>query len=472
MKLSDRVELIEVENSSRTSSKGRAKRPGGAPMSQNWVQMKRRVREALLEELGPKLYAKTKPDELKMVVSGHLDEALENAGVSVPVSQRAKFVAEVTADLLGYGPLEPLLAEPDITEIMCNAYDDIYVERHGKIEHTNAAFMDEAHFRQIIEKIVASVGRRIDESSPMVDARLPDGSRVNAILPPVAVHSPVLTVRRFPAEPLQMKDLINYGSITLDVAMFLEACVRGKLNILVSGGTGTGKTTVLNVLTEFVSENERIVTIEDAAEVRLSQPHVVTLEARPANIEGAGTVTIRDLVRNALRMRPDRILVGEVRGGEALDMLQAMNTGHEGSLTTIHCNSPRDALARLDTMVLMAGYDLPLRAIRQQVAAALDIIIHLDRFGDGSRKVTHVCEVQGMEGDIITLQDIFKYTFAEGGTESARSTGRLRPTGLRPKIIDKLHEAGVQVPPRLFRPGPEDTSNPLRSVTLTNGRRG
>jgi pilus assembly protein CpaF len=317
---------------------------------------------------------------------------------------------------------------------------------------------------------VATVGRRIDESSPMVDARLPDGSRVNAILPPVAVHSPVLTIRRFPAEPYGMKDLINFGSITLDAAMFLEACVRGKLNILVSGGTGTGKTTMLNVLTEFVPESDRIVTIEDAAEIRLHQPHVITLEARPANIEGAGQITIRDLVRNALRMRPDRIVVGEVRGGEALDMLQAMNTGHEGSLTTIHCNSPRDGLARMETMVLMAGYDLPLRAIRSQVASAVDIIIHIDRFGDGSRRVTHISEVQGMEGDIITLQDIYRFNFAEGGTQSARSTGRLRPTGLRPKVVEKLQEAGVNVPPKLFRPTDNEAAaapGSLRAVTGT-----
>ncbi|HEX2180297.1 MAG TPA: CpaF family protein, partial [Actinomycetota bacterium] len=401
MKLSDRVELVEVE-ANRSGSKGGRRRASAGSGSENWGQMKRSVRDALLEELGPRLYQKTKPEELKATVMENLDAALEKAGVSVSLTQRAKFAAEVAADLLGYGPLEELLADPTLTEIMCNAYDDIYVERHGKLEHVSTTFSDEAHLRQIIEKIVATVGRRIDESSPMVDARLPDGSRVNAILPPVAVHSPVLTIRRFPAEPYGMKDLINFGSITLDAAMFLEACVRGKLNILVSGGTGTGKTTMLNVLTEFVPESDRIVTIEDAAEIRLHQPHVITLEARPANIEGAGQITIRDLVRNALRMRPDRIVVGEVRGGEALDMLQAMNTGHEGSLTTIHCNSPRDGLARLETMVLMAGYDLPLRAIRTQIASAVDIIIHIDRFGDGSRRVTHISEVQGMEGDVIT----------------------------------------------------------------------
>jgi pilus assembly protein CpaF len=469
MKLSDRVELVEVE-ANRSGSKGGRRRASAGSGSENWGQMKRSVRDALLEELGPRLYQKTKPEELKATVMENLDAALEKAGVSVSLTQRAKFAAEVAADLLGYGPLEELLADPTLTEIMCNAYDDIYVERHGKLEHVSTTFSDEAHLRQIIEKIVATVGRRIDESSPMVDARLPDGSRVNAILPPVAVHSPVLTIRRFPAEPYGMKDLINFGSITLDAAMFLEACVRGKLNILVSGGTGTGKTTMLNVLTEFVPESDRIVTIEDAAEIRLHQPHVITLEARPANIEGAGQITIRDLVRNALRMRPDRIVVGEVRGGEALDMLQAMNTGHEGSLTTIHCNSPRDGLARLETMVLMAGYDLPLRAIRTQIASAVDIIIHIDRFGDGSRRVTHISEVQGMEGDVITLQDIYRFNFAEGGTQSARSAGRLRPTGLRPKVVEKLQEAGVAVPPKLFRPTGEETvgaAGSLRAVTTT-----
>jgi pilus assembly protein CpaF len=469
MKLSDRVELVEVE-ANRSGSKGGRRRATAGSGSENWGQMKRSVRDALLEELGPRLYQKTKPEELKATVMENLDVALEKAGVSVSLTQRAKFAAEVAADLLGYGPLEELLADPTLTEIMCNAYDDIYVERQGKLEHVSTTFSDEAHLRQIIEKIVATVGRRIDESSPMVDARLPDGSRVNAILPPVAVHSPVLTIRRFPADPYGMKDLINFGSITLDAAMFLEACVRGKLNILVSGGTGTGKTTMLNVLTEFVPESDRIVTIEDAAEIRLHQPHVITLEARPANIEGAGQITIRDLVRNALRMRPDRIVVGEVRGGEALDMLQAMNTGHEGSLTTIHCNSPRDGLARLETMVLMAGYDLPLRAIRSQIASAVDIIIHIERFGDGSRRVTHISEVQGMEGDVITLQDIYRFNFAEGGTQSARSAGRLRPTGLRPKVVEKLQEAGVAVPPKLFRPTGDETvgaAGSLRAVTTT-----
>ena len=451
MKLSERVERVEVDRARVEGKAGKAKRRASSQASDKWGQMKRRVRDALLDDLGPKLYARRDSDQLRSIVSKHLDQALRKAEVSLVSSQRAKFITEVAADLLGYGPLDPLLADPDVTEIMCNAHDEVYVERRGKIEHTSAAFIDESQFRQVIDKIVASVGRRIDESSPMVDARLPDGSRVNAVLPPVAVHGPALTIRRFPETPYEVKDLITFGTITVDVALFLEACVKGKLNVLVSGGTGTGKTTTLNVLSAFVPDGERIVTIEDAAELRLHQPHVVSLESRPANIEGSGQVTIRDLVRNALRMRPDRIIVGEVRGAEALDMLQAMNTGHEGSLTTVHCNSPRDALSRIETMVLMAGYDLPVRAIRQQIASAIDVIVHLGRFGDGSRHIVHVAEVQGMEGEVITLQDVYRYVFADGGRETSRSTGRLRSTGLRPKLVEKLREAGIDVPPKLFR---------------------
>ena len=472
--LSDRVVRMDVENAGQQRLAEPKPQPRLQPAagSSNWGQMKRRVRDALMEELGPKLYTKTKPEELKVVVSQNLQSALASAGVVVSQSQRAKFVAEVTADLLGYGPLEELLADPSITEIMANGYDDIYVERKGKLVHTEVRFTDDSHYRQVIEKIVASVGRRIDEASPMVDARLPDGSRVNAVIPPIAVHGAMLTIRRFPDKPFGMADLIKFGAITPEAAEFLKACVLGKLNMVISGGTGTGKTTMLNVLAAYVPEDERIITIEDAAEMRLRQPHVLTMEARPANIEGAGLVGIRDLVRNALRMRPDRIMVGECRGAEALDMLQAMNTGHEGSLTTIHANSPRDALTRLDTMVLMAGYDLPVRAIRQQVASALDIIIQVARYGDGSRKITHISEVQGMEGDVITLQDIFRYTFTEGGQESARSTGLLVPTGLRPKVVEKLHSRGMQVSPALFRPRSSPSGQGLGTSPSLSERRG
>ena len=455
MSLSERAERVELE-AARTTGKptARAKpqRAAGREPS-NWGQMKRRVRDVLLEDLGPKLSQKMKSEELSSLVSSHLDEALRSAEVSLPPSKRAQFVREVAADLLGYGPLEPLLADPEITEIMCNAIDEIYVERFGKIEQTTANFIDESQFRQVIEKIVARVGRRIDESSPMVDARLPDGSRVNAVIPPVAVHGPILTIRRFPEKAFEVKDLIAFGSLTVDSAVFLEACVRAKLNVLVTGGTGTGKTTILNVISSFIPLDERIITIEDAAELRLNQPHVVSMESRPPNVEGAGEIKIRDLLRNALRMRPDRIIVGEVRGPEALDMLQAMNTGHEGSLTTLHCNSPRDALSRLETLVLMAGFDLPVRAIRNQIASAIDIIVHLDRFGDGSRRATAVTEVQGMESDIITIQDIFHFAFTSGGKESARIAGRLQATGLRPKVIERIREAGLDLPAKLFQPG-------------------
>lgn len=474
MALSDRIERLEEENA-RTRGTKPSRTPAGKTVQANagtsWGQMKRRVRDALMEELGTKLYAKSTSEELNLVVSENLEAALTRAGISLPASQRRKFVNEVTADLLGYGPLEELLADPKLTEIMCNSYNDVYVERAGKLVHTDVTFTDDAHLRQVIEKIVASVGRRIDESSPMVDARLPDGSRVNAVIPPVAVDSPMLTIRRFPATPYKMSDLIGFGALTEEAANFLQQCVLGKLNIIVSGGTGTGKTTLLNVLGDYVPEGERIITIEDAAEIRLSQPHVLRMESRPANIEGAGQIGIRDLVRNALRMRPDRIVVGEVRGGEALDMLQAMNTGHDGSLTTIHSNSPRDGLTRLDTMVLMAGYDLPVRAIRQQVASALDIIVQIARFGDGSRRITHISEIQGMEGDIVTLQDIFRFTFTEGGRQSTQLTGVLKPTGLRPKIIEKLQERGVEVPSRLFRPKTEHTETSRLSNAALGRRR-
>ncbi|MGH2723194.1 MAG: CpaF family protein [Actinomycetota bacterium] len=403
-----------------------------------WSTMKRRVRARVLEEIGPSVSSgRRAPAELWEEVTAVLDRVLAEENAHVTPKARQAFLDELTSDILGYGPLDPFLADPMVNEVMCNAADEIYVEREGVIERTDVQFTDEDQYRAVIDKIVAGVGRRLDESSPMVDARLPDGSRVNAIIPPLAIRAPVLTIRKFRAEPYASKDLINLGTMSMELALFLESCVRGKQNMVISGGTGSGKTTTLNVLSSFVPESERIVTIEDAAELRLRQPHVVSLEYRPPNVEGRGEVTIRDLVRNSLRMRPDRIVVGEVRGGEALDMLQAMNTGHEGSLTTIHANSPRDSLSRLETMVLMAGFDLPVRAIREQIASALELIIHQERLRDGSRRVMEVVEVQGMEGDTIILQTLFAHD---------HRTGKLRPTGLRPRLLERLRDRGVDLP--------------------------
>ena len=460
MKLSDKLAALE-EQERAAAARARhgdsvRRRPAQQPdakaakrSSASWQASKMKVRELVLDELGPKVSGMS-GDMLAVEVKAALDRIIQREDVRVSPRERRAFVQEMIADTLGYGPLDPLLQDPSITEVMCNAYDDIWVERDGKLHHTGATFSDDRQYRHVIEKIVAGVGRRIDESSPMVDARLPDGSRVNAIIPPLAIHGPVLTIRKFAADPYTVKDLINFGTFTLDLSVVMEACVRGKLNILVSGGTGTGKTTNLNVLSSFIPEGERVVTIEDAAELQLQQPHVVNLEARPPNAEGAGEVKIRDLVRNALRMRPDRIIVGEVRGAEALDMLQAMNTGHEGSMTTVHANGPRDALSRLETMVLMAGYDLPVRAIREQINSALNLIMHLDRMPDGRRIVTSVTELQGMEGDTILLQDIFKYR-VDGRTESGRTSGSLVATGLRPKFLDKLAEQGIEIPAKAFR---------------------
>jgi pilus assembly protein CpaF len=404
-----------------------------------WGTMKRQIRGRVLAEIGPKLYRERRTQaELRTAVREALDEVLDREDVRVTPQTRKAFVEEIASDILGYGPLDPFLADPSVNEIMCNAFDEIWVERSGLIERTDARFTDEQHYRTVIDKIVTGVGRRLDESSPMVDARLPDGSRVNAIIPPLAIHAPLLTVRKFRAEPYQVKDMINVGTLSMELALFLECCVRGKQNVIISGGTGTGKTTLLNVVSSFIPTDERIVTIEDAAELRLMQPHVASLEYRPPNSEGRGEVTIRELVRNSLRMRPDRIVVGEARGGEALDMLQAMNTGHEGSLTTVHANSPRDVLSRLETMVLMAGLDLPVRAIREQTAAAVDLIVHLERMRDGVRRVTEVAEVHGMEGDVIVLQTLFAYEYR---------SGKVRWSGLRPRLVDRLQERGIEVPP-------------------------
>jgi pilus assembly protein CpaF len=352
------------------------------------------------------------------------------------------------AEILGFGPIEPFIADERVTEIMVNGPRNIYIERDGKIERTNATFENSDHVLRIIDRIVAPLGRRIDESSPYVDARLPDGSRVNAIIPPLSLIGPVITIRKFFKIPLTIERLIELGTVTPEGIEFLKACVQGKCNVLVSGGTGSGKTTLLNILSSFIPEDERIVTIENAAELQLRQEHVVTLESKPANIEGRGEVTIRDLVINSLRMRPDRIIVGEVRGAEALDMLQAMNTGHEGSMTTLHANSPRDALARMETMVLMAGMDLPHRAIREQISAAIDLIVLVERQRDGSRKIVSISEVQGMEGDVITMSTLFE--FEKTGIENGKVIGRFMPTGLRPRFMEKIEAAGIRLPPSIF----------------------
>jgi len=423
--------------------------------------LKRRVHGALLENLGPQLYdARTTPAELEQKVRLALQEVLAQDQTPLTVPDRARVAQEIADDILGYGPIEPYLRDPDITEIMVNGFDQIYVERGGRIYPVDGHFNDEAHLRRTIDKIVGQVGRRVDEASPMVDARLPDGSRVNAVIPPLAVDGSVLTVRKFSPDPYTQDDLVGFGTMSRPVADFLAGCVRGKLNIVVSGGTGAGKTTTLNVLSSFIPDDERIITVEDAAELQLHQEHVVRLEARPSNIEGRGEVRIRDLVRNALRMRPDRIIVGEVRDATALDMLQAMNTGHDGSICTVHANGPRDTLARIETMVLFAGIELPVKAIREQVSSAVDLIVHLARFNDGSRHVTHVTEVVGLEGDVVTLQDLFVYDYGEAappgttatdGRDCARVPG-LKATGLVPTFAGKLAVAGVSLDPGLFTP--------------------
>ncbi|MTI82201.1 MAG: CpaF family protein [Firmicutes bacterium] len=387
--------------------------------------------------------------KIEQLVDQFINEDDENS--HIPRLDKMRIAGELVDEITGYGPITPLLNDPDVSEVMVNGPNQVYVEKNGRLTLSEVNFRDDNHVLQIIERIVAPIGRRIDESMPMVDARLPDGSRVNAIIPPLALNGPTITIRKFSKDPFTVDDLINFGTMTPEMAQFIEACVKARLNIVVSGGTGSGKTTTLNVLSSFVPSNERIVTIEDAAELQLRQPHVLTLESRPPNIEGKGAITIRDLVRNSLRMRPDRVVVGEVRSGEALDMLQAMNTGHDGSMTTGHANSPRDMLSRLETMVMMAGMDLPIRAIREQIASAIDLIIQQSRLRDGSRRITYLTEVQGMEGDVVVLQDL--YSFRQTGiNQDSEVEGDFQSSGIRPKFIDRLEASGIKLPPELFQP--------------------
>ena len=453
-----------IKNNNGNGSSATVEHPGQTTLAEQmaeqravadpYAELKTQVHHACIAKLGPQLFTTQTDEDLSERVLRAVTEQLALDRTPLTREERRQITKEITDDILGYGPLEPFLHDDSVTEVMINGPDSIYIERAGKLEPTSATFLDDAHLMRIIDKIVSTVGRRVDESSPMVDARLPDGSRVNAIIPPLALRGPTLTIRKFSRDPYTMDDLINFGSISPKAAQFLSACVHGKLNILISGGTGTGKTTTLNALSAFVPGDERIVTIEDAAELQLQQEHVITLESRPPNIEGQGEIRIRELVRNALRMRPDRIIVGEVRGPETLDMLQAMNTGHDGSLTTIHANSPRDALARLETLVLTAGVDLPLRAIREQTASAFDLLVQITRLVDGSRRISHITEVLRMESEVITLQDIFHAKPPDEDSAAAGQMVRLLSpltcTGLKPQFAEKMASHGVVLPPNFF----------------------
>lgn len=436
------------ENSRLSSLQARrVNAPMTSPQAGSYFDLKTRVQNKLLSELDPSMDI-TRTDEVRRTIQDLFEQILAEENIVLSRPERARLFEQIAAEILGLGPLQPLLEDDTITEVMVNGAKNIYIERKGKIHRVPVTFENNDHVMRIIDRIVAPLGRRIDESSPYVDARLPDGSRVNAIIPPLSLVGPVLTIRKFSRNPITVEQLIQFGSVTQEGIMFLKACVESRLNVVISGGTGSGKTTLLNVLSGFIPADERIVTIENAAELQLRQEHVVTLESRPPNIEGRGEITIRDLVVNSLRMRPDRIIVGEIRDEAALDMLQAMNTGHDGSMTTLHSNSPRDTLARLETMTLMAGMDLPSRAIREQVASAIDVICHQERMRDGTRKITNITEISGMEGEVITMTDIF--VFEQTGIENGQIQGRLRPTGLRPKFMDKLEGAGINLPPSIF----------------------
>jgi len=449
MRLGDRLKEIDPEQRPNGSSaSGPASRPGADPLA----EFKEQAREALFEHLDEQGFDAAEAEaDLHKTVMVELNRLMAAGDAPLSPGERERLAGEISEDILGYGPIQRFLEDDTITEVMVNSTDPIYIERDGKIIETEAAFRSEAHVRHVIDRIVSRIGRRIDESSPMVDARLPDGSRVNAVVPPLAVDGPSLTIRKFATDPFQAAQLVEFGTLTPNITTLLELCVRGRLNMLITGGTGTGKTTLLNVVSSFIPVDQRIVTIEDAVELQLGQRHVVRLEARPPNVEGKGEVTIRDLVRNALRMRPDRIVVGEVRGAEALDMLQAMNTGHDGSLSTLHANSPRDALARLETMVMMSGLEIPVSAVRDYVSSALSVIVHLSRMSDGTRRVTWVSEVIGMEGEVVTMQDLFSFR-QKGVDEHGRVVGAVVATGIRPKFADHLASVGCPLPPDLFSP--------------------
>ncbi len=420
---------------------------GTSSQSDTYSDLKTRVQNRLLAELDPTMDV-TRVGEVRNTIQELFEQVLAEENIVLTRQERHRLFEQIAAEILGLGPLQPLLEDGSITEIMVNGAKNIYIEKAGKIHRMPITFESDEHVMRIIDRIVAPLGRRIDESSPYVDARLDDGSRVNAIIPPISLVGPVLTIRKFPENPITLEQLVEYGTLTEDIIEFMRACVIARLNIIISGGTGSGKTTLLNVLSQFIPSDERIVTIENAAELQLRQEHVVTLESRPPNIDGQGEITIRQLVINSLRMRPDRIIVGEIRDEAALDMLQAMNTGHDGSMTTAHSNSPRDSLARIETMVMMAGMELPVRAIREQVASAIDLIIHQERMRDGDRKVVQITEVSGMEGDVITMTDIF--VFEQTGFEDGRVIGRFRPTGLRPKFIEQIEAAGIHLPAATF----------------------
>jgi pilus assembly protein CpaF len=461
MSLLKRIEKGQSGNSSGNSSDGqsgegsrlsnlqarRVNAPITSPQAGSYFDLKTRVQNKLLSELDPSMDV-TRTDEVRRTIQDLFEQILAEENIVLSRPERARLFEQIAAEILGFGPLQPLLEDDTITEIMVNGPKNVYVERKGKIHRVPVTFENNDHVMRIIDRIVAPLGRRIDESSPYVDARLQDGSRVNAVIPPISLVGPTLTIRKFSKNPITVDQLIQFGSVSPEAVQFLKACVEARLNILISGGTGSGKTTLLNVMSSFIPGDERIITIENAAELQLRQEHVVTLESRPPNIEGRGEITIRDLVINSLRMRPERIIVGECRGGETLDMLQAMNTGHDGSMTTAHANSPRDAIARVETMCLMAGMDLPVRAIREQVSSAVDLIAQQERMRDGTRKITSITEVSGMEGDVITMTDIF--VFEQTGIENGKIIGRLRPTGLRPKFMDKIETAGINLPPSIF----------------------